>query len=294
MKQLAPLYIILLSLLALRGFASDKNYERLKKRIPITNENRLVVNVSYGNGFFRLDKASSGNVFESEVVYQNSRPEIVYEMVGDEGRLRVSFDGKMSKSFRGDESLNIHSFKKLYDNEFYLSLTPQLPMDLTLELGVVKGELDLSGLQISSLDLEIGVSQANVTFDRPNPVSMRRCSIEGGVGKLEVGNLGNANIEDFVFQGGVGSYVLDFGGEYRQNTHARIEVGMGKLRLYLPEYIGTRIKLNKSFLSSCSIDHVYKDGNNYYNDNWQKTPVQLDMEIDAGIGKINVIWVGKE
>ena len=294
MKRFTPLFITVLLLLTLAAFASDKNYDRLKKQIPLTHEKNLVVNVSYGNGFIQVDKTSSKNVFETEVVYRNSRPEIDYEVVGDEGRLRVSFEGKMSKSFRDDESINVRSFKKLYDNEFYLYLTPQLPMDLTLELGVVKGELNLGGLKISSLYLEIGVSQANINFDQPNPVSMRHCSIEGGVGKLQVRNLGNANIKDFIFQGGVGSYVLDFAGEYQQNTHAKIELGMGKLRLYLPEYIGTRIKLSKSFLSSCSINKVYKDGDNYYNDNWQKTPIQLDMEINAGIGKVDVIWVNKE
>ena len=85
--------------------------------------------------------------------------------------------------------------------------------------------------------------------------------------------------------------MLDFGGKYQQDMHANIEIGMGKVKLYLPKYVGTRIEVDKSFLSSFSIDEAYKKGDFYYNDQWEKTPYMLDMKVEAGVGKVDIIWV---
>ncbi len=282
-------------LLALAFFlclwARDENFDVLKKQIPLTREKSLVVLLKYGNGYFTLGKSSPANIFEGRFVYERQRPEVRYEIVGSEGRLDIYFSGKLKKDDQEEESRNISSLKKIYDNKLDLRLNPNLPLSLEMELGVIKGEMDLGGLQIESLNMEIGVSEADIYFDQPNPVEMRTCRIEGGVGKLNMENLGNANFEEFTFEGGVGSYVLDFTGEYHQDAFADIQLGIGKVTLYLPRYVGTRIKVEKSFLSSFSIDECYKKGKYYYNDNWKKTPYNLDMNISTGLGKIKVIWV---
>lgn len=285
------IFLFLLLALIFSGFADENSQQVLKKREPLTHEKSLTVFVKYGNGYINLKPATSKNAFEGEFVYWKNRPEVRYEIVGDEGRLNVYFSGKLRKE--DDESRNIMSLSKLYDNELDLSLTPRVPVDLDLELGVIKGTLDFGGLRIKNLRMEVGVSTADMLFMEPNPVSLQSCTIEGGVGKLMIEKIGNANVEDFSFEGGVGSYVLDFSGEFKQNIGANIDLGMGKVKLYLPRYIGTRIKVDKSFLSSFSIDDIYKKNDYYYNENWEKTKYSLDLKIQTGVGKIEVIWVDK-
>jgi len=292
MNSTTKIIAILLSFaIFLALWARDENMDVLKKQVPLTREKKLVVLLKYGNGYLTLDKSSPSHVFEGRFVYERRRPDVRYEIVGNEGRLNIYFSGKLKKDDQEDESQNISSLKKIYDNKLNLSLNPELPLSLEMELGVIKGEMDLGGLQIESMSMEIGVSEADIYFDEPNPVVMKSCRIEGGVGKLSIENLGNANFEEFTFEGGVGSYILDFTGEYNQDAFAEIELGIGKMTLYLPRSVGTRIKVDKSFLSSFSIDECYKKGNYYYNDNWKKTSYNLDMSIKTGLGKIKVIWV---
>ncbi|GAB4363419.1 MAG: hypothetical protein Kow0042_01300 [Calditrichia bacterium] len=289
-KTKINLFLVCL-LLPLYLLASSNEAEVLKKQALLTREKSLNVSITYGNGFITISKLTTKNVYEGEFVYEKSRPDIRYDIVGDEGRLQVYFSGKVRKDSRDEDARNISSITNLYDNELRLHLSPEIPINLDLELGMIKGNLDLSGLKIQSLNMEIGVSKGTIVFDEPNPIKMENCTIEGGVGKLNIERLGNARVKNFSFEGGVGSYVLDFSGEYKLNTNANITIGMGKVTLYLPRYIGTRLKVDKSFLSSFSIDKIYKEGDYYYNDNWEKTRYNLDMKVEAGVGKVDVVWV---
>jgi hypothetical protein len=49
--------------------------------------------------------------------------------------------------------------------------------------------------------------------------------------------------------------------------------------------------VEKSFLSSLSIDEVYKKDDVYYNDMWEKTSHHLDIDLETGVGKIDIVWI---
>ncbi len=283
-------FIILIPVLIL---AKEEGQEVIKKQVPITREDNLIVTLSFGNGYINIGKINSNTLFDGEFTYQKYRPDIQYEIVGKEGRLDVHFSGNLKKDTE-DNSHSISSFKNIYDNELRLNLSDKIPINMDLELGVIKGTLNLSGLKISKLNTEIGVSQANIVFEDPSPVSMESCKIQGGVGRLHIEKLGNANFKNFKFEGGIGSYELDLSGSLKENSTVNIEMGMGKVTLFLPRYVGTRIKVEKSFLSSFSIDDCYKKGNYYYNDNWEKTSRSMDVNINTGVGKVEIVWVDKK
>ncbi len=291
MKILKGSLLIVLLFIPILAYSSSPDQETIKKQAQLTREKKLVVNIKYGNGYIDVDKTPSNNVYEGEFIYKKYRPDIQYEIVGNEGRLDIHFSGKLKKDDEYGGTQNISSFDKMYENELNLSLTPRIPMDMDLDLGVIKGNMELGGLKLSDFQMQIGVSTATVMFSQENPILLNRCSLEGGVGKLSVEKLGNANIKNFEFNGGMGSYVLDFSGKYREDMDANIEMGMGKLTLYLPKYIGTHIQVDKSFLSSFSIDDVYKRGDDYYNDQWEKTSRSLNLKLETGVGKVEVIWV---
>ncbi|MBN2365035.1 MAG: hypothetical protein EH225_02870 [Calditrichaeota bacterium] len=272
-------------------YPADKDRGRVMEEEPVGKEKIVMVSIKYGNGFIDIGKSNRENVYEGEFIYKGYRPDIKYKVIGEEGYLDIYFSGDVSKGDDEEKSRRINSFDELYDNEMMLKFNPEIPMNLDFDFGVIKGDLDLSGLSLKNIDLEVGVSKTEIFFLEPNPVVMESFSIEGGVGKLNIEKIGNARLREFNFEGGIGSYELDFSGEYKENMEAKIELGMGKLVLYLPTEIGTRITVDKTFLSSFSIDDVYKNGDVYTNDRWEKTRYNLDLNIETGPGKIDVIWV---
>ncbi len=274
------------------GSGSGKPGKELNRVISFNGEKLLYVKVVMGKGRIYIQPAENQNLFEGDFLYDNKAPHISYESVGDEGQLYIKFsDVKNRKKDEDDYSTNISSLDKLFDNESELRLSPNVPINLNMEIGVVKGELDLGGIQLKNCSLQAGVMKTNIDFAKPNRISMNNMKVEAGVGKLNMYNLGNSNFHHLSFDGGVGSYNLYFEGEFRQKADADIHIGMGTLNLYLPRDIGVRIQVDKSFLTSLVIDDIYKKNDYYYNDQWGKTVASLDISIESGVGKIAIHWL---
>lgn len=258
-----------------------------------TSETAIYADIVLGHGSIYIEKAPADMIFEGEFVFKNNRPEIHYEIIGEDGRLSINFDnGRTQQKGREPRWRNLSSLKSLYENECRLKLSSELPIVINLDLGVTKGHLDLGGLKLREIRVCSGVSdEMNIDFDEPNPVLLEYFDVETGVGALDVYNLGNANLKRFNFEGGIGSYLLDFAGPYFPDTKATIELGLGKISLYLPTSAGVRMKVDKSLLSSFEIDETYKKNDFYHNNLWGKTPQSLDLNIESRVGKVSVVWI---
>ncbi len=281
--------IVVIALTIGMAGASDKEQGSITREELLSREKSMLVYIKYGNGHINLSRNQDDKLFRGEFLYREFRPDIRYEIVGDEGRLDIRHSGEAPRNER--DSKHISSLDEIYDNEFNLSFTDKIPVDFDLSFGVIKGDLNFTGLKVGNINMEVGVSKTAIIFDEPNLIPMRSFSIEGGVGKLQVENLGNANLREFAFEGGIGSYELDFSGEYRQNLKGSIELGLGKLTLYLPRRTGVRLSVDKSFLSSFIIDQVYKKGDFYTNDQWGQSKYGIDLQVETGVGKIEVVWI---
>lgn len=293
-RHLSILYItIVLFIISHSNLAITRDAERqtISKKEILTREKSLIVNLKYGNGYIIIGKSDPQHVYEGEFTYGKYSPDLKYDIVNNEGRLNIFFSGEAKDTNENGRKEDIYSLNELYENQLLLNFNEGIPLDLNLDLGVSKGNIDLSGLKVRKLTLEMGVSKTGIIFNEVNSIEMESFRVEGGVGKFSIENLGNANVSDFSFEGGVGSYQLDFRGNYQQNLTGKIELGIGKLILYLPRNIATRLSVDKSFFSSLHIDEVFKDGNTYTNERWGKGGPNIDLYIESGMGKIKVVWV---
>ncbi len=283
--------IVLLLLVLVAGMArpveEDKN--RIRRRAPLTTEKQLVVEVGAFTGNFYLYPGDADVVYDLSLHYENSAPVVTYNRMGERGYLNIKAKSFSKEREENPESEEVHFNLKDQDCELYV--TPAIPVDLRLKFDVVRGELELGGLKLENLELNAGVSKVLVAFSQPNPIPLEVVRIQAGVGKLRMQGLGNANFQRLEFEGGIGTSVLDFSGDFHQNARLQFDVGIGKVTLRLPRTIGVRVKINKSFLSSVDIDDVYKKGGYYYNDKWGKAPASMDIRINAGIGKVSIEWI---
>ncbi len=276
----------------------DGGQSVLRRAVERTYEKSLYAKVKVGNGVIEIGSTSGKNVFSGEFIFQDHPPVVGYEIVGDEGRLRVKFTGKRTKDKRDinidideDTDYNI-DFDERYETECVLDFSDRLPLILKMDLGFVKGNMNLGGLRLQDFEISPALSKIDIDFDRPNPVRLEEMRIESGFGKLNISNLANANFSRFRFEAGAGSYRIDFSGELREDAEADLEIGVGRLRVLVPRKLGVRLKVEKTFLCTFDIDDVYKDDDYYYNDRWEDgLSRQLDIRIDSGIAKVTIEWV---
>ena len=92
------------------------------------------------------------------------------------------------------------------DLHWNVGLSPDVPLDLGLHGGVGQASLDLADLQLSSLTLDIGVGQIDVTL--PAMESTYPATIHGGVGETTVTVSAGASVILDV-DGGVGGVTID-------------------------------------------------------------------------------------
>ena len=64
-----------------------------------------------------------------------------------------------------------------------LYLNPDVPIDLKVDTGVGRTEIDLTGMTLTALDIDSGVGEVVVTLPADGDFQVR---VSGGVGKLEI------------------------------------------------------------------------------------------------------------
>ena len=165
-----------------------------------------------------------------------------------------------------------------------------IPISFELGLGLGRGNFDLTDLNVKDLKLSAGASSVSLKFDRQNKSVIEDLTIESGLSKFEGKGLCNANFNHLSFEGGVGSYALDFSGTLKKEVDVDIEVGLGSLVIYVPEEIGVKIIYEKSLLAHISLDQSLEDrgNNNYFSPNYRTAQGRMNIHIEAGLGSIKV------
>lgn len=170
-------------------------------------------------------------------------------------------------------------------NEWDLTLGDH-PTNLFITAGAYQGELDLTGISLTNLEIRDGASQADIFFYDYNPVVMEEFSYKTGASQINIEGLGYANAEEVTFEGGAGSYELDFGGPLKQDMDVYINYGLGDVKLIIPPGTRTRVSVEGG-LNNVELSGTWNvDGSEYENNG--EGPL-LDIRVKMGVGNLQLI-----
>lgn len=280
-------FLCLLGLVALPVLAAMT--ERYYFEIPHERETSLRADMELALGYVTIGKAEPGYLFQAEVALEdeNMVPEMSYERDGRTGELTLGFDS----GGKSDDGLTVRGFNIPEDNEWLLFFSDRVALDLSLELGMTEAELDLTGLKVERLRVESGMAKTVLAFDERNPVAMEHLEVEAGMSKFVGRKLGNARFEHFSFEGGAGSFDLDFtGGPLPPGAVAEIEVGVSSLIVQLPDNTPVILQAPDSWLARVEVPNGFtKRGKGL----WHSRQVEDEgdafiVRIEAGMGKVAV------
>lgn len=148
-------------------------------------------------------------------------------------------------SIKQSKSKSVSSFDAGIVNNWDLKLG-KAPMRLRVSAGAYQGTYDLSGLTLLDLTIEDGAARTKVMFNSVNPAQMEKLSYKTGASSVTLIGLANANFKSMKFEGGAGSYSLDFSGQLRTDAKVEVEAGAGSLRLTAPASTAARVTLSGS------------------------------------------------
>jgi hypothetical protein len=260
--------------------AQSGEVEREQKKIERTNETSLRTTVDFGAGSITMAACPPELIVDAQAVYDKKQVDffVDYRVRGERGALDLSSD-LYGKSMEGKVR-----------NEWQLDLASGVPQDLNMKVGAAEAKLNLSGLQLTALKLDIGAADAEIWWDEPNQTELTDLAIDCGASSLKLSGLGYANVENLEFEGGLGSFEIDCRGPWTRSAQADFEMGLGSLELTIPEDLATRIEVEKSFMSSVDIDGHFEevDDDVYETRGYDQAKVRLDVRLKLGLGSVDV------
>jgi hypothetical protein len=155
------------------------------------------------------------------------------------------------------------------------------PMTLSVEAGAYSGSLDLTGLTLQNLTITDGASKNDVTFNAPNPGQMDTFSYKTGASTVTLKNLANANFRKLTFEGGAGSYLLDFGGTLRAEANAQIKAGVGSMEIRVPAGVAASLEV-KGSLNMVSVEGGWHETGGKYTTSGSGKVLTISVDMSVG------------
>ena len=241
------------------------------------------VQVVYGTGRIGVRATSNPLLYHMQLRYDATRaqPRHTFDVASRKLQIGVQ-KSEMRFSGRNDADAG----------HLQLELSRSAPFDLSLDLGAVESDLDLTGLRISRLHVESGASDAKLRFDSLNATRMSVLEVSLGAASFRGDRLANANARDIRVDAGIGSVELDLGGQWTQDIDLRVDVTLGIVTIHVPSDVGVHVTLDKTL---ASFDHeglTERDGG-WVSKNWDSAPHKLRVTAETVFGKLSIDKTGR-
>ena len=123
----------------------------------------------------------------------------------------------------------------------------------------------------------------NLRFGNQLPLDLE-IKMGAGTGRLQLSGLPLTHLR---VEGGAGTLFVDLSGDWKQSIDGRISGGVGTVTVRLPAIVGVRVHATGG-LGAVNAPGFQRDGNAYVNSAYGKSPVTLTLDIQGGIGTINL------
>ena len=205
--------------------------QRESKSVDPKNAQSARAQLKMGAGELNLT-GGADQLMEGDFSYNVAdwKPEVSYDVSGDEGELVVRQGGSEGSDLTGEAR-----------NEWEIRLNDELPTDLVVQMGAGESDLDLDSLTLKGLKLQMGAGKTTV----------------------------------------------DLTGDYAQSFNSSIQGGVGEATIMLPSEVGVKAKAQGGLgkINAVGLERV---GGAYVNDAYGESDVTLNVNVQGGVGEINL------
>jgi hypothetical protein len=172
--------------------------------------------------------------------------------------------------------------------DMQLELARGVPLDLDIDMGAARGELDLRGLTIERLALSTGASETRVRFDSSGARPPRRIEVDAGAARVELVDLASVGPATIELQVGVGGMDVDLGRNWWSDVDLKVEAALGTMTVNLPRDVGVRLELDRTLAGFEHDGLTRQGGNTWVSENWDTATRRLRVRAATTLGKFRV------
>lgn len=250
--------------------------------VKMESAQKISLSGELGAGVFKIEPKKTDDAAEFFISYNPKRVEYYVDSKIRRNRCLIDFGSEYLKKYNVDSE----------DNDWEIGLSTEYPLSLDLDIGACEANFELGGLKLEDLTMDVGAASGDIDFSEVNEIECDEIEIDAGASSVSMKNIGNANFSTFTFDGGVGSFDLDFRGEYKRSAEIEIDVGLGSAEITLPKNVAVRIETDDdSWFSSIDInadelDEV-EDGI-YESDDYEDADIRITLVLSVGMGSIDI------
>lgn len=264
--------------------AWGRDLKTLDKTVPTDPQVKTVrLSADIGAATLSIETHPGKDLFVGSVRYDADRvdADIDYAPRGSSAELNISTK-QIGRKWHVDSD----------DDRWNLSLSRDYHWDLNLDIGMAQSRIDLSGLPLERLRLDVGASECQVEFSDPNPISLDYIKVDAGAGEVKFFGLGYANFDHLTFDGGAGSFLLNFEGLKDGRRTVTIDVGVGSVELEIPHDFPVRVESDGGWFKSIELHDAgltkVDDGVYESKDYSRGGDRGLVIKLDVAMGKARI------
>jgi len=239
------LLIAFLLLAPTRGFEPGGELKTLRFSEPLNSATSADVTLDLERYFTTIESLSSSDMLiEAEL---DTVTDVIFSARGNQAKnIRLEPADDFSLIGFDWEDLDVS------DARWEIGLSPDVPMDLYVDVGSGPAALYLMRLELTSFKIDGGSGSS--TLSLPASASEYSAVVDGGSGSFDIEIEDNAKI-DFSIDVDSGSFNILIGD--RANIEARIDGGSGSLTIDVPKDIGVRVIIRDSGSGSVDLPGSY-------------------------------------
>ncbi|MCD5384009.1 hypothetical protein LR066_04550 [candidate division WOR-3 bacterium] len=258
-------YLLLFTISPLPGaeFRDTVDYRR--------EDRSAIVEIDAQGSRLIIKKGNAISILSTYVDYTKERiaPFMEYERKNGICKIKLSAEQKEDAHWTRDSML--------------VYLTPKIPLSLLIRTGL-ESKIDLSGLMIQELEIDLGIGNTVLLINEPNPIKCPNIKIYGSLTRLKADGLGNLRFDNLYLNLTSGIVTLNMAGRYEAVSRLEAKIGVGTINIILP--MDTEIRLNPGSFLHKRITGLIRENGWYISSD--KANGKLIMHIDAGLGTLNV------
>ena len=274
-----------LCLVGVSGHLVGQDWQTMTASRQLNGEEKLTTTVQFLSGTVRVFPADNRTLYKAQIRYDAEQFSPLNRFrAGSSFSLRVGLD---AEGFSGDLDLDESSPQYLD-----LALPLEVPVDLRMELGVARADIELGGLAISRADIETGASEVTMRFGSVNRIECSRLDLKAGGVRFDLEGLGNSRCRRVEVTGVAGDITLDFSGDWIDGAEMLVaaKMGLGQLTLSVPQDLGIRVDLAR-FMVGFNKAGLIQRGDYWYSSNYDDADAHVDIKLNAAFGDIDLVWV---
>ena len=277
-------YCSFLSVLFFCSLSFAGQLERATEKVNVTQAKSIEIDGELGCGKFRItvDSITEAALFDIKYDERSVRYDVDYYEKGNKGFLTFESDQRNYINMDSDE------------NRWDIVLSNKYESSLNLDIGACEAKIDLGGIPLKKLSINLGAASGQFDFSKPNSIRLEEFKMDAGVSSLNMVSIGNANFSRFIFNGGLGSYELDFRGKYKGESEIFIEIGLGSAEIILPADVPVRIESDgDNFLSSVDFHGdipLSIDDDTCESGDFEGAKTRIILHLLVGLGSVDLYF----